>query len=83
MEPLKQQKWKLGISFQKGLTALMTNAASDPNPTREFMFGDPFLNALRPSKSNSVAKFEALGNQKMLYLSFEIYQGPENHDHYK
>jgi len=31
----------------------MMNAAIEPNPTREFMLGDPFLNAFRPSKSNS------------------------------
>ena len=28
-----------------------SNAAADPNPTREFMLGEPCLNALRPSKS--------------------------------
>lgn len=35
------------------LTALIRNAAMDPNPTREFIFGEAFANALRPSKSNS------------------------------
>lgn len=31
----------------------MIKAAIEPNPTREFIFGDPFLNAIRPSNSNS------------------------------
>ena len=34
-------------------TALIVKAARDPNPTREFILGDPFLKALRPSKSKS------------------------------
>lgn len=33
----------------------MKNAAKEPNPTREFMFGDPFLKAPRPSKSRSAS----------------------------
>ena len=43
--------------YRKGLTALKMNAATDPNPTREFIFGDPFTNALRPSWSKSAETF--------------------------
>ena len=35
------------------LTALIANAAAEPNPTREFMLGEPCLNALKPSNSIS------------------------------
>lgn len=35
------------------LTALIINEAMDPKPTREFIFGDPLKNALRPSESKS------------------------------
>lgn len=38
---------------RENLTELMMKAATEPNPTREFIFGDPFLKAFRPSKSNS------------------------------
>lgn len=38
------------------LTALIRKAATDPNPTREFIFGDAFANALKPSKSKSKEK---------------------------
>lgn len=38
----------------------MMKAAIEPNPTREFIFGDPFLNAIRPSKSKS-AKYHQKG----------------------
>lgn len=31
----------------------MRKADMHPNPTREFILGDPFLNALRPSNSKS------------------------------
>ena len=37
----------------KKLTALIINAAMDPNPTREFIFGDPLKNALIPSDNKS------------------------------
>jgi hypothetical protein len=53
----------------KGLTALMTNAAMDPNPTREFIFGDPFLNALRPSTSKSAKDSLKSKINKKNYLS--------------
>jgi len=36
----------------------MINATTDPNPTREFIFGDPFLNTLKPSTSKSAKDFE-------------------------
>jgi hypothetical protein len=36
----------------------MINATTDPNPTREFIFGDPVLNALKPSTSKSAKDFE-------------------------
>lgn len=41
------------LAFRKSLTALMINAEIDPKPTREFIFGEPFLSALKPSKSKS------------------------------
>lgn len=34
----------------------MRNAAIDPNPTREFMFGDSLVKALSPSTSKSAGK---------------------------
>ena len=40
-------------NMQEKLTALIINAAMDPNPTREFIFGDPLKNAVRPSNSKS------------------------------
>jgi hypothetical protein len=53
-------------AFKKGLTALMINAAMDPNPTREFIFGEPFLNALRPSKSKSDQHIFIVLNHKII-----------------
>lgn len=44
-------------NMQEKLTALIINAAMDPNPTREFIFGDPLKNAFRPSESNSEKNF--------------------------
>ena len=43
--------------MQEKLTALIINAAMDPNPTREFIFGDPLKNAFRPSESKSEKGF--------------------------
>lgn len=40
-------------NVQEKLTALIINAAMDPNPTREFIFGDNLKNAFKPSESNS------------------------------
>jgi len=47
----------------------MINAAMDPNPTREFIFGDPFLNALRPSTSKSAKDSLKSKINKKNYLS--------------
>ena len=49
------------------LTALNKKAAMDPKLTKEFMFGDPFLKALRPSTSKSasiqvILKFQKIQN---------------------
>ena len=48
------------------LTALIANAAADPNPTREFMLGEPCLNALRPSKSISEQELHLPQSEKEL-----------------
>jgi hypothetical protein len=45
--------WTEKLATVNPLTVLMANAAADPNPTREFMLGEPCLNALKPSKSIS------------------------------
>jgi hypothetical protein len=45
--------WTEKLATVNALTVLMANAAADPNPTREFMLGEPCLNALKPSKSIS------------------------------
>lgn len=55
----------------------MINAAADPNPTREFMFGDPFLKALIPSKSKSAKEvWDLILNQRIYVLGFDVkYKG--------
>lgn len=51
---MKNEESMLVTKIKKeGQTALIVKAARDPNPTREFIFGDPFFKALRPSKSKS------------------------------
>ena len=45
--------WTDKLSTIDPLTALIVNAAAEPNPTREFMLGEPCLNALKPSNSMS------------------------------
>lgn len=60
---MRESKWnimqcnEISNSAFTRLTALIINAAMDPNPTREFIFGEPFENALRPSTTNSATDF--------------------------
>lgn len=49
----KEESMLINFKKKEGPTALIVKAARDPNPTREFILGDPFLKALRPSKSKS------------------------------
>lgn len=47
--------------FQENpLTVLIINAAMEPNPTREFMLGEPCLKARTPSNSISAKEIRIL-----------------------
>lgn len=56
----------------------MANAAIDPNPTKEFIFGDLFVNAFRPSKSRSAIKACFYMSISLIYMSLYLINGNQS-----